>query len=99
MSQIPEPNENTGSEWGIYHGKMNWNQAMQESAKLGMRLPSRKELLAAYQDGLLKPWLENGYLFWTSDEFSDSYAYALYVSSGHNYYYRKSDEWHARFIK
>ncbi|HMV42616.1 MAG TPA: hypothetical protein PK079_08780 [Leptospiraceae bacterium] len=99
MEQFSETDNQNDSEWGIYKGKMNWDKAMEEANKLGMRLPTREELLDAYQKGKLKSWLDNGYLFWTSDEFSSFYAYGLYVSSGHSYYYNKTNEWHARFVK
>ncbi len=68
--------------WSDYQGEMNWNAANKKCANLGMRLPTRVEMEAAYKAKATVSWKKDGYWFWTSEEYSKGDAYYFDVGLG-----------------
>ena len=68
------------NQWSEDFGEMNWKGAMTKAANLGMRLPTRAEIRAAYTVGETKSWKAESY--WTSDECSEVTAYFFFVDNG-----------------
>jgi hypothetical protein len=70
-----------------YQGKMNWKNAKKKCANLKMRLPTIKELTAAFKAKTTEAWKKEGKLYWTSEELGDdsdikSYSYYFNVNTG-----------------
>ncbi len=78
------------SSWSDYQGGMNWYDAKNKCASLGMRLPSRAELITAYETKVTESWKKDGLDYWTSDyyfEEEEEYvirrsAYSFLVDAG-----------------
>lgn len=60
---------------------MTWNEAIQKSAEMGMRLPKCEEFTAAYKAKLTESWSE-GNLYWTSDSYSEDKAFVFDIVTG-----------------
>lgn len=73
ISENNSAKTNSG-EWKSYLGVTNWKNANESCQRLGMRLPTRKELIDA--DKLTKDevWKKDGDLFWAFDDYHNSNA-------------------------
>ncbi|MBP9889091.1 MAG: hypothetical protein KBF93_22545 [Leptospiraceae bacterium] len=69
--------------WTKYMGSMTFREAKVKCENSGLRLPTKKELKAAYDAGTTKSWTNKGERYWTSEEFSDSYAFGFYIAEGY----------------
>lgn len=82
----PKPTPSSGK-WSEYQGNMNWDDAKRKCASIGMRLPTRDELVAARKTGLSEKWTgEEGLLgryYWTSEEYPVESAYFVSMDNGH----------------
>ena len=90
------------SRWSDYQGRMNWKDAIKKCASIGMRLPTRKELMTAHRAKATEYWKtdwEKSYAwYWTSEEHSADIAYSFIIDDGRDYYFLKEDHWHVRCI-
>lgn len=68
--------------WSEYQGSMNWENARKKCFSIGMRLPSRSELIAVYNSKKKEEWLKDGIIYWTSEEFSSERAYYFFMNIG-----------------
>jgi len=80
--QSKEMKTNNGSnKWSDYQGLMNWEDAKAKCASIGMRLPTREELFAAYKAGAREKWQKEAThaysAYWTSEESSAESAYGV----------------------
>ena len=71
--------------WSGYQGVMNWHDAKAKCVSLGMRLPTKKELLAAYTSGVGKAWEKDGRWYWTSEVSFAETAYGVFIHDGYVY--------------
>ncbi|MBK6607412.1 MAG: caspase family protein [Leptospiraceae bacterium] len=74
-----------GLTWSAYQGAMNWHNAKSKCAGLGMRLPTKDELVALYKSGA--SWRNAGCsdgicAYWSSTEYSAEGAYTVSMNSG-----------------
>lgn len=79
--KVVTPSVGSGK-WSAYMGNMNWEDAKAKCKSIGMRLPTRTELKAAYEAKLTEPWTANGSYYWTSEECSEASAYNFTVADG-----------------
>jgi hypothetical protein len=68
--------------WSKYYNITNWGSASAICTGLGMRLPSKNELLSAYKTGVTKLWEKDATWFWTSEEATMNGVYCLGISKG-----------------
>lgn len=52
LAQSAGFNDSVSGKWSAYQGLMYWNDAKKKCASIGMRLPTRGELVAAHKAGL-----------------------------------------------
>ena len=91
---IRELVENNASESEIqkaqfseYRGSLTWDDANKICKSLKMRLPTLDELKEAYESGITKSWLKDGYGYWSSTPYaSERYYYKFYVDNGFTYH-------------
>jgi hypothetical protein len=90
---IPEKN----FEWGeCSEEEMNWNEAKKWCKERGGRLPTIVELMEAYH-GKVEGFNENYY--WSSTEYSSTYAWYLYFGYGNVYSSNKSSAYYVRCVR
>ncbi|MEM7180512.1 MAG: hypothetical protein AAF518_06345 [Spirochaetota bacterium] len=78
------------SSWSSYQGEMNWYDAKEKCTSIGMRLPSSKELVAAYTSGVNKKWdTKQTNWYWASDSQSAENAYYVSMHNGDTNYFNK----------
>jgi hypothetical protein len=70
------------SAWSEYMGFMSWSSAEHKCKSIGMRLPTIKELEAAYNAGITKSWQKDGYSYWSSTPYDAERYYGLIVGDG-----------------
>ena len=68
-------------EWSENLGKMDWYEAKKKCEKLGGRLPTRVELLDLY-DNHHEKCVDWSNYYWSSTEYSDTYAWYQNFSTG-----------------
>ena len=85
----PKPTPSSGK-WSADQGDMNWEDAKKKCVSIGMRLPTRDELVAAHKAGLREKWdaeaSDYGLPFWTSEESSIENAYVVSMFNGGDVY-------------
>lgn len=98
---VKEVKNTSGPKWSDYLGLLNWESAKKKCESLGLRLPTRDEMIAAFQAGETKSWEKDGEAFWTSTEFSNSgnHYYFGIVSGFSSHYGDNTDEGHVRCIR
>ena len=71
--------------WSSYQGNMSWEDANEKCKSIGMRLPTLKELKAAYDSGITKSWQNDGRNYWSStpDSGGDNYVFNILDGSSH----------------
>ena len=69
------------SEWSRYMGLMSWDAANAKCRSLGLRLPTIKELEAAYRAGITNSW-QNGNIYCSSTPYDAESYYKLVVYNG-----------------
>ncbi|MBP6739112.1 MAG: hypothetical protein KA146_03930 [Leptospiraceae bacterium] len=77
--------------WSKYQGEMNWDAANRKCFSLGMKLPTRKEIKAAYKSKETNSWMKDGVIYWTSEIYSEGDVCVFNISDGtidffYNYY-------------
>ncbi len=77
VNQNSAQNKNENSQFS-FQGRMNWYNAKEKCASIGMRLPTLEEGKAALQAGLTKKWDVGSY--WTSDDYFADNTYAHYFN-------------------
>ncbi|HMV43672.1 MAG TPA: hypothetical protein PK079_18880 [Leptospiraceae bacterium] len=90
------------TKWSDYLGLMTWEDAKKKCESLGLRLPTKEEMIQAYQNGETKSWEKEGEAYWTSTEFSkgtNSYYYFGVVNGFSSHYGGKDDDGHVRCIQ
>ena len=86
---IPNKKEATApGKWSDYLGEMNWKDAKADCASLGMRLPTREELVAAHKAGAWIKWQKEAHphehsAYWTSEKYSAENTYSVHIGSGY----------------
>ena len=82
--------------WGKTSDKeMNWDDAIKWCKEQGGRLPTLIELLQAYEDKV------DGFqssIYWSSTEYSATFAWAVYFSTGVPDYTYKNDAYAVRCV-
>ena len=75
----------SSDKWSNYRGMMDWNDATTNCKRLGMRLPSKEEILKAVKTGETYSWEKNGIWYWLSihSESDSSQAYSTSSVSGY----------------
>ena len=73
-----------------YQGNMNWYSANAKCSSIGMRLPTIRELKAAYNAGITKSWQKNDRHYWSSTPYGSESYYSLRVLDGYTDYYDRS---------
>ena len=68
-------------EWSRYMGSMNWDAANAKCRSLGLRLPTIKELEAAYRAGITNSW-QSGNFYWSSTPYDAERYYKFRVDFG-----------------
>jgi len=64
-------------------GNMDWNSAVQQCLSIGMRLPIRSELIAAYNSGVQKMWDScQNCNYWSDPAEEDFGAYYVSMANG-----------------
>lgn len=93
----PPPSGN----WSDYQGGMSWDDAQQKCENLGMRLPTRNELIAAQKTGITDKWQNENNLtyswYWTSEEYTATYAY--FVDMAENSVYGTKKEGNYIYVR
>ncbi|MCB1189082.1 MAG: DUF1566 domain-containing protein [Leptospiraceae bacterium] len=94
----------SGLKWGRYEGELNWKNAIQRCKKQGMRLPTKKELLSAYDSGKRElRCYENYCRYWSSSSYAtekdNAYVVSFYPEDDFRvYHYRKYLPFHVRCV-
>lgn len=87
-------------EWGnASEKKLTWKEAKEwcEQQGDGWRMPTRIELLQAYEDNV-DGFKTDGY-YWSSTEFNASSAWYVYFYSGDAFSYSKTYTYYVRCVK
>ena len=87
--------------WGkCAEEKMNWEDAKEwcEAQGEGWRLPTRVELLQAYEDKEVGGIFQS-YSYWSATEYSATNAYYVTFGNGYTYYYLKNNSNYVRVVK
>ena len=77
---------------------MVWENAIASCERLGMKLPTRKELKIAFKTAISKEWETDGLWYWSSDEFSKGNAYYMAVYNGGIFHAFKFNSGHVRCV-
>jgi hypothetical protein len=85
--------------FSAYHGKNTWEDAKAKCDSIGMRLPTRAELDAAYKAKEIESWEADGIWYWTSEEVSENFAYSFTVGYGDVGYDSKGSARRVRCIR
>lgn len=80
-------------------GRVNWTESAAQCREMGMRLPLRAEIEAAFKAGITAEWKYG--LYWTSEEKQNDppRAYVFNFDFKSAYDTRKSDRINARCVK
>ena len=89
VADVVKIENNLATGWSVYQGAMNWNVAKAKCASIGMRLPTRDELVAAQKAGAWEKWQKEKEVtykyswYWTSEEYSIQLAYTVNMNTIH----------------
>jgi hypothetical protein len=85
-----ELNSKYEENWSEFLGSMRWDEADKKCKDAGMRLPSIRELLLAYNARILNTWEKDQFSYWSSTPYSkykyyESSRYTIYINGDTSY--------------
>ena len=69
--------------WSEFIGNMSYDEANEKCNSLGMKLPTREDLKAAYDTEITRSWLKDGNIYWSSTPYAAGRYYRLDIREGY----------------